>query len=117
MKPIASDQAGKKRLTDISVVPVMGNPRQVKVAPTNDWQAGRDYYLFISKEVQTTASAGAQKLTSGIRMCFNVVPTSNCAPEAKNVTITGSFAIESTLTGNYTYSDADNDHGARHLSC
>jgi len=62
----------------ITVTPVNGNPRQVKVAPpTNGWQAGETYFLFISKRVQSSTAYGCQALKNGVRMRFNISSYNN----------------------------------------
>ena len=68
---VAKDMVGSNKVGGISVVPVSGNAKQVKVSPpTSGWQVGMTYYLFISSQVKS--NIGGKPLKSGIRMQFNV---------------------------------------------
>ncbi|NLK51043.1 MAG: RHS repeat protein [Syntrophomonadaceae bacterium] len=75
---VATDDSGNNKVIGITVTPVNGNPRQVKVAPpTNGWQAGETYFLFISKRVQSSTAYGCQALKNGVRMRFNISSYNN----------------------------------------
>lgn|GEM_PF-3669829 len=68
---VATDETGSNKVSGISVAPVNGNAKQVKVdPPAGGWQTGGTYYLFISKQVKSSAVSGGQALASGIRMPF-----------------------------------------------
>jgi len=68
---VTTDESGINQVNGISVTPLTGNARQVKVAPpTSGWQSGEIYYLFISNRVKATT--GGQTLQNGVRMKFNV---------------------------------------------
>lgn|GEM_PF-3131265 len=51
-----------------------GDDKKVRISsPDAGWQMGSDYYLFISKDVQSTSATGNKKLSNGIRMKFSIV--------------------------------------------
>ncbi|WML49090.1 hypothetical protein RCG23_03010 [Neobacillus sp. PS3-34] len=66
-----------------------------------------DQGKFISMEVTPVAKTGE---TKGVAVSSEYVAINkNSAPKATKVTVTGNAKIGSSLTGAYTYQDADND--------
>jgi uncharacterized protein YjdB len=77
---VATDEAGINKINGISLSPVPGDASQTQVLvkpPSNGWQPGTTYYLFISKNVRSSAASGNKELGKGIRMRFNVDNTPN----------------------------------------
>jgi hypothetical protein len=77
---VATDEAGINKINGISLFPVPGDASQTQVLvmpPSNGWQPGTTYYLFINKNVRSSAATGNKELGKGIRMRFNVDNTPN----------------------------------------
>ena len=87
---VATDEAGINKINGISLSPVPGDASQTQVTvmpPSNGWQPDTTYYLFISKNVRSSAATGYKELGKGIRMRFSIDNTPNYGVMAAVTTV------------------------------